>query len=182
MNDDIFIKRWYVIQAYTGFEDEVKKTIEQKAKEEGISDKFGEIIIPKIEVDKNKDGQPVGKLLKKYMPGYVFVEMHLDKISENLVKSIPRVAKFIGSGKNPVPIPLNEIEVIKQQMLSGEKVTKKKEVYRKGDTVKIIDGPFANFTGEINEINQEKRMVKVMVSIFGRQTSLELMFSQVEHT
>ncbi len=170
-------KKWYAVHTYSGYEEKVKIAIEDKIKKHGLQDKISNILLPSEKVVQLKKGtKKEGN--KKFYPGYILVEMELDDTSWHLIKNIPRVTGFIG-GTKPVALPDDEIEMIIKQQEKGP-VKEVKTHYEKGDSVKIIDGPFSNFNGYVDEIDLDHGRLKVMVSIFGRQTPVELDFYQVE--
>jgi len=170
-------KQWYVIHTMSGFEEKVKASIQERAKTKGLEDKISRILIPTEKIIEVK-GKKKKESEKKFYPGYILVEMELNEDTWHLVRTTQRVTGFIG-GKKPAPIPEEEVEMILQQLEKG-KAPQIKAHFEKGETVRITDGPFTNFTGFIDEVDSEHERVKVMVSIFGRQTPVELSFSQVE--
>ncbi len=170
-------KQWYVIHTMAGFEERVKASIEEKVKTKGLELKISRILIPTEKIVEIK-GKKKKEMEKKFYPGYILVEMELDEEVWHLVRTTQRVTGFIG-GKKPSPIPQEEIDMILQQLEKG-KAPQVKTHFERGETVKITDGPFANFTGIIDEVESEHERLRVMVSIFGRQTPVELAFSQVE--
>lgn len=170
-------KNWYAIHIYSGFEEKVKSSIEEKIKLKGLEDKITKILVPTEKVVELKDKKKK-KVEKKFYPGYILVEMELDDEAWYLIKNIPQVVGFIG-GIKPVPLIEEEIEVIFQQ-LEKEPAPLISSHFEKGKSVKIIDGPFSNFTGYIDELDMSHGRLRVMVSIFGRQTPVELSFAQVE--
>ncbi len=170
-------KQWYVIHTMAGFEEKVKSSIEERAKTKGLEDRISRILIPSERIIEVK-GKKKKEFDKKYYPGYILVEMDLDEETWHLVSTTQRVTGFIG-GKKPAPIPQEEVEMILQQLEKG-KTPQVKTHFEKGETVRITDGPFTNFTGYIDEVDSEHERVKVMVSIFGRQTPVELSFAQLE--
>ncbi|MGE0786208.1 MAG: transcription termination/antitermination protein NusG [Sandaracinaceae bacterium] len=173
-------KKWYVVQAYSGFEAKVKLSLEERIRQAGAEDQFGEILIPKENVTENR---PSGRRVtsRTFYPGYIFVNMELTDDTWHLVKDTPKVSGFVG-GRQPAPVPESEIEAITAQVAEGAARPKPKVVYEPGDHVRVIDGAFANFTGTIEEVNPDKQKVKVLVSIFGRATPVELDYGQVEKT
>ncbi len=173
----VMAKQWYVIHTMAGFEDKVKASIEERAKIKGLESKISRILIPTEKIIEVK-GKKKKEQDKKFYPGYILIEMELDDETWHLVGTTQRVTGFVG-GKKPTPIPEEEVEAILQQLERG-KSPQIKTHFEKGETVKIIEGPFANFNGYIDEVDSEHERVKVMVSIFGRQTPVELSFSQVE--
>ncbi len=170
-------KNWYVVHTYSGFEEKVKLSIEDKIESKGLQDKISKILIPTERVVELKGGKKK-ESDKKFYPGYILIEMELDDETWHLVKSTPRVTGFVG-GKNPVAIPQEEVEVIMQQVEKGP-VPQVKTQYQKGDNVRIIDGPFSNFNGFVEDVDADHGRLRVMVSIFGRQTPVELNFFQIE--
>jgi transcriptional antiterminator NusG len=170
-------KSWYVVHTYSTYEEKVKLSIEEKVESKGLKDKITKVLIPTERVVELRGGKK-RESDKKFYPGYLLVEMELDDETWHLVKSTPRVTGFVG-GKNPVEIPIEEIEVIMQQVEKGP-VSQVKTQFQKGDNVRIIDGPFSNFNGFVEEVDIDHGRLRVLVSIFGRQTPVELNFFQVE--
>lgn len=170
-------KNWYVVHTYSGFEDKVKLGIEDKAEKKGLQDRITRILVPSERVIELKAGKKK-ESDKKFYPGYILVEMSLDDETWHLVRSTPRVTGFVG-GTKPVALPEEEIEIILQQLEKGPS-TQIKTQFQKGESVRIIDGPFASFVGYIDEVDMDHGRLRVMVSIFGRQTPVELNFFQVE--
>ncbi len=170
-------KNWYVVHTYSGFEEKVKSSIQQRAKLKGLEDKISRILIPTERVIELRSGKKQERD-KKFYPGYILIEMELNDETWHLVRSIPRVTGFVG-GSRPVPLPEEEVEVIVQQIERAPQQPPKTQ-FEKGEKVRIIDGPFTNFNGVIDEIDLDHGRLKVMVSIFGRQTPVELNFYQVE--
>jgi transcriptional antiterminator NusG len=172
--------RWYVVQAYSGFEHQVKRSLEDRLARAGMQDKFGQILVPTEEVVEMRDGQK-RKSERKFFPGYVLVQMDLDDESWHLVKSVPKVLGFIGgSSDRPYPITDKEAEAILQRVQEGVNRPKPKVLYEAGEVVRITDGPFNEFEGTVEEVLYEKNRLRVEVRIFGRSTPVELEFSQVE--
>lgn len=181
-NPAINKKRWYVIQAYSGYEKRVKSQIEEKIKLEGLDHLFGKILVPTEEVVEMKAGQK-RKSERKFFPGYVLIQMEMDESAWQLVRRTPRVSGFIGgSGERPMPISNSESERILGALRIGADKTepKPRTTFQVGQVVRVLDGPFVDFTGVVEEINYEKSRLHVAVSIFGRSTPVELEFSQVE--
>jgi transcriptional antiterminator NusG len=170
-------KNWYVVHTYSGFEEKVKTSIEEKARMEGLEDKIARILIPTEKVIELK-GKKKKETDKKFYPGYILVEIELNDDTWYLIKNTMRVTGFVG-GTKPVPIPEQEVEVILQQMEKGPAPVIKSQ-FEKGENVRITDGPFSNFIGAVDEVDMDHGRLRVMVSIFGRQTPVELAFSQVE--
>ncbi|RJQ54766.1 MAG: transcription termination/antitermination factor NusG [Nitrospiraceae bacterium] len=172
-------KQWYVVHTYSGFEDKVKTSIKESAQRRGLSEKIDQILIPTEKVIELKAGKKK-ETMKKFYPGYILIEMELDDETWHLVSSTPRVTGFVGAEK-PTPLHPEEIDVIVQQIEKGP-TTQVKTQFDRGDSVRIIDGAFANFNGLVDEVDNIHNKLKVMVTIFGRQTPVELNFLQVEKT
>jgi transcriptional antiterminator NusG len=170
-------KNWYVVHTYSGFEEKVKISIEEKITAQSLQERISKILIPTERVVELKSGKKK-ESDKKFYPGYILVEMDLDDETWHLVKSTPRVTGFVG-GKRPVAIPEEEVEIIMQQLEKGP-VSQAKTQFQKGENVRIIDGPFTNFNGFVEDVDLDHGRLRVMVSIFGRQTPVELNFFQVE--
>ena len=170
-------KNWYVVHTYSGFEEKVKISLEEKIENRGLQDKITKILIPTERVVELKAGKKK-ESDKKFYPGYILVEMEMDDDTWHLVKSTPRVTGFVG-GKRPVPIPEEEVDIIIQQVEKGPAPQAKMQ-FQKGENVRIIDGPFSNFNGYVEDVDMDHGRLRVMVSIFGRQTPVELNFFQVE--
>jgi len=170
-------KNWYVVHTYSGFEEKVRLSIEEKIEALGLQERILKVLIPTERVVELRAGKKK-ESDKKFYPGYILVEMELDDETWHLIKNIPRVTGFVG-GKKPVPIPEEEVEIIMQQVEKGP-VPQVKTQYQKGDSVRIIDGPFSNFNGFVEDVDMDHGRLRVMVSIFGRQTPVELNFFQVE--
>lgn len=172
-------KEWYVVHTYSGFEEKVKLTIEDNVKRRGLDDKISQILIPTEKVVAVKSGKKK-ETTKKFYPGYILIEMELDEETWHLVSSTPRVTGFVG-GEKPTPLQPEEIDVIVQQIEKGPALPVKAQ-FDRGDAVRIIDGAFANFNGFVDDIDEDHNKLRVMVTIFGRQTPVELNFFQVEKT
>ena len=172
--------RWFVVQAFSGFEKRVKQSIQDYVERAGKQDCFGRILVPTEEVMEMKAGQKrISE--RKFFPGYVLVEMELTDDTWHLVKSVPKVAGFIGGSENrPMSITRKEAEEILQQMSDSVDQPKMKFTFAPGEIVRIIDGPFQDFNGTVEEANFEKAKLKISVTIFGRSTPVELSFTQVE--
>jgi transcriptional antiterminator NusG len=170
-------KNWYVVHTYSGFEEKVRLSIEEKVESLGIQERISKVLIPTERVVELRGGKKK-ESDKKFYPGYILVEMELDDETWHLVKSTPRVTGFVG-GKSPVPIPEEEVEIIMQQVERGP-VPQVKTQFQKGENVRITDGPFSNFNGFVEDVDLDHGRLRVMVSIFGRQTPVELNFFQVE--
>jgi transcriptional antiterminator NusG len=174
-------KRWYVVHAYSGYEKKVAISLKDRIALYKMEEKFGEVLVPTEEVVEMRSGQK-RKSERKFFPGYVLVQMELDDDTWHLVKETPRVMGFIG-GKADKPAPITEAEAdaILQRVQSGDK-PKPKTIFEPGEMVRVIDGPFNDFNGVVEEVNYEKSRLQVAVLIFGRSTPVELEFSQVEKT
>ena len=172
--------KWFVIHAYSGYENQVKKSLLERIEMQGMSDKFGKILIPTEEVVEMKDGQK-HKSERKFFPGYVLVQMEMDDETWHLVKQVPKVLGFIGgSSDRPAPITENEANRILQRVVDGVDKPQPKVMFESGELVRVIDGPFNDFSGVVEKVNYEKNRLQVAVQILGRSTPVELDFSQVE--
>jgi len=172
-------KRWYVIQAYSGYEAQVKRSLEERIHRLELEDKFGEILVPTEEVVEMKEGQK-RKSERKFFPGYVLVNMEMDDETWHIVNDLPRVLRFIGgTGDRPAPISEKEADQILQRVQEGVESPRPKVLFEPGEVVRVTDGPFNDFTGVVEEVNYEKSRLRVEVVIFGRSTPVELEFSQV---
>ncbi|MCI0670353.1 MAG: transcription termination/antitermination protein NusG [Myxococcaceae bacterium] len=176
-------KRWYVVQTYSGYENKAKQSLEERIRLESLQDEFGDILIPMEQVVEMKGGERKTSR-RKFFPSYIFVQMEMNDRTFHLVKNTPKVTGFPGAvGKEqPHPISDKEVERLTSQVAEGAVKPKPKVQFEEGDTVRVIDGPFANFNGSVEEVNAEKGRLKVLVSIFGRATPVELDFMQVEKT
>jgi transcriptional antiterminator NusG len=172
-------KKWYVIHTLTGQEEKVKIAIDSKLQEAALKDKVFQVLIPTEQVSEVKDGKKRISL-RKFFPGYLLVEMDLDDEIWYEIKNIPAVTGFIGSKAKPTPLLDSEVNLIIKQTEEKKEKPTPKVVFEKGDSVKIIEGPFVNFGGTVEEVNPDKGKVKVMVSIFGRATPVEMEYWQVE--
>lgn len=172
-------KQWYVIHTQTGFEDRVKTAIESKVKAGLVKDSISQVLIPIEQVSEIKAGKKKISQ-RKFFPGYILVEMELSDENWYLLKSIPGVTGFVGAGSRPIPLKLDEIETILKQTKDAREKPTPKVVFEKGENVRVTDGPFTNFNGVIEDANPAKGKIKVMISIFGRATPVELETWQVE--
>ncbi len=173
-------KRWYVVHAYSGFEKHVMRTLKERVKLHQMEDLFGEILVPTEEVVEIKNGQK-RRSERKFFPGYVLVQMEMNEDSWHLIKDTPRVLGFIGgTADKPAPITQKEADAILQRVQEGVDKPKPKTLFEPGEMVRVIDGPFADFNGVVEEVNYEKSRLQVAVMIFGRSTPVELEFGQVE--
>ena len=173
-------KRWYVVHAYSGFEKQVMRTLRERVALHEMEDRFGEILVPTEEVVEMREGKK-RKSERKFYPGYVLVQMEMDDATWHLVKNTPRVLGFIGGTKDkPAPITEKEAEAILRRVESGADKPKPKTLFEPGEIVRVVEGPFADFNGMVEEVDYDKSRVKVAVLIFGRSTPVELEFGQVE--
>ena len=172
--------RWYVVHAYSGFENQVKRYLHERIERLGMQDKFGEILVPMEEVVEMREGQKK-RSERKFFPGYVLVQMDMDDDSWHLVKDVPKVLGFIGGTTDkPAPIPDREADAILQRIQDGVDKPRPKVLFEPGEVVRVTDGPFNDFNGIVEEVNYEKSRMLVAVQIFGRSTPVELEFGQVE--
>lgn len=175
--DDGF--NWYIIHAYSGFENKVAESLKTRSQAFGFDDKIGQILIPTEDVVELRNGKKVTTKRLLY-PGYVLVQLKMDDALWHEIKNTPRVTGFVGGGNSPVPLTKEEVNgIINRQAVSAER-PRPKLTFEKNETVRIVDGPFTNFTGKVDEINSERNTLRVMVTIFGRSTPVELEFLQVE--
>jgi transcriptional antiterminator NusG len=172
-------KNWYIIHAYSGFEQKVAESLRTRAQAFGFAGRIGQILIPTEEVIELRNGKKVTSKRLLY-PGYVLVEMEMDDELWHAVKSTPRVTGFVGGGTKPVPLTADEVNSVLYRQASSQERPRPKMKFEKSETVKIIDGPFTNFSGRVDEVNTDRNTLRVMVTIFGRSTPVELDFLQVE--
>ncbi len=183
---ELATKKWYVVHTYSGFENKAKKSLEERIKLEGMSDWFGDILIPIETVQEMVKGEK-RTTKRKFFPGYILVQMSMDDRSWHLVKNTPKVTGFVGGTQTMEPdkipsITDPEVRRLTTQISEGTLKPKPKVQFEAGDGVRVVDGPFSNFNGTIEEVDANKGRVKVLVSIFGRATPVELDFMQVEKT
>ncbi len=172
--------RWYVVHAYSNFENKVKQSLEERIKREGLEQYFGKILVPTEEVVEMRMGQQ-RKSERKFFPGYVLVQMELNDQTWHLVRDVPRVLGFIGgTSERPAPISDQEADAILNRVEEGVKKPRPKVLFEVGEVVRVIDGPFKDFNGVVEEVNYEKNTLRISVLIFGRSTPVELGFDQVE--
>ncbi len=172
-------KKWFIIHTYSGFEQKVADSLRSRADAFNFADKIGNVLIPTEEVVEMRNGKKVISKRLLY-PGYVLVEMAMDDQLWHEVKNTPRVTGFVGGGNSPVPLTADEVnQILYRQERSADR-PRPKQTFEKGETVKIMDGPFASFSGKVDEVNPERDTLRVLVTIFGRSTPVELEFTQVE--
>jgi transcriptional antiterminator NusG len=177
--DESSTKKWYIIHTYSGFENKVHESLRTRAEAFGFADKIGQILIPTEEVVELRNGKKVTSKRLVY-PGYVMVEMEMNDALWHEIKNTPRVTGFVGGGNQPVPLSPEEVNAILYRQTTAAERPRPKMNFEKNDSVRIIDGPFANFSGKVDEVNTERGTLRVMVTIFGRATPVELEFLQVE--
>jgi transcriptional antiterminator NusG len=177
--DESSPKKWFIIHTYSGFENKVAESLRTRADAFGFADKIGQILIPTEEVVELRNGKKVSSKRLVY-PGYVLVEMEMNDQLWHEVKNTPRVTGFVGGGTSPVPLSADEVNQILYRQQSSAERPRPKMTFEKNDSVRIVDGPFANFSGKVDEVNAERGTLRVMVTIFGRATPVELEFLQVE--
>ena len=172
-------KRWYIVHAYSNFENKVAESIREQAKQRGLADLFDEILVPKEKVVEVRRGRKVDTE-RKFFPGYVLAKVELTDEAFHLIKNTPKVTGFLGAGDKPMPISEAEASRILHQVQEGIERPKPSVSFEVGEQVRVSDGPFASFNGTVEEVDEDRSRVKVAVSIFGRATPVELEFTQVE--
>ena len=177
--DESSPRKWFIIHTYSGFENKVAESLRTRSEAFGFADKIGQILIPTEEVVELRNGKKVTSKRLVY-PGYVLVEMEMNDELWHAVKNTPRVTGFVGGGNAPVPLSADEVNQILYRQASSAERPRPKMTFEKNDSVRIVDGPFANFSGKVDEVNPERGTLRVMVTIFGRATPVELEFLQVE--
>ena len=172
-------KKWYVVRTYSGHENKVKAYIENEVAQAGLTEMVGSVVVPSEKVFEVKDGKKKSKT-RTFFPGYILVEAILDKTTQHIILNTPSVISFVGPRNAPAPLQASEVRRLIGRIEERKEVEVIEVPFRVGDAVKVMEGPFNNFSGFVQEVNEEKMKVKVMVSIFGRKTPVELDFSQVE--
>ncbi len=172
-------KQWYIVHTYSGFEKKVKESLESRVAAFGLEEKIGQIMIPTEDVMEVRGGKKVVSP-RMFYPGYVLVEMEMDDYTWHVVRSTPRVTGFVGTGQTPTPLSEEEVHNILYRMTVSTDKPKPRVTFDRNDQVRIVDGPFANFTGVVEDVNSDRSTLKVSVTIFGRSTPVELDFGQVE--
>ena len=179
--DILMAKEWYIVHTYSGFEKKVAESLRQRVHAYGLQDQIGEVLIPTEDVVEMKGGKKVVSP-KRFFPGYVLVQMEMNDDTWHVVKNTPKVTGFVGAGQKPAPLTQEEVDQVIHQVTVAAEKPKPKYTFESGETVRIIDGPFSNFSGLVDEVNLDRNTLKVMVTIFGRSTPVELDFLQVEKT
>ena len=172
-------KQWFVVHTYSGFENKVAQAIESRAKIFGLSEMIGRVVVPTEKVREIRKSKKI-EIEQKFFPGYLLVEMELTDDTWHLVRSTPKVTGFVGSGNKRVGLSPDQVDEIVRNMEAGAEKPKPKSVFQRGDKVRVIDGPFVNFQGMVEDINPERGRMKVVVPVFGRPTPVELEYYQVE--
>jgi len=170
--------KWYIVHTYSGFEKAVKRSLKERINILKLNDYFGEIVVPTEQVVELRNGQKRTSS-RKFFPGYILVQMFLNEKTWHAVRNTPKVTGFVGGDKKPIPIPDREVEQIVQQMAAAVSKPKSKYHFEEGDEIKVIDGPFTNFKGVVEEVKSDKEKLKVLITVFGRQTPVSLDFIQV---
>ena len=170
--------KYYIVQAYSGYENKVRASLQERIRNNNLDQYFGEILVPSENVSATRAGKQRMET-RKFYPGYVFVQMEMNEMTWHMVKDTPKVTGFLGD-QNPTPVPQREIDTIKDQINKGSVQAKPKVNFDTNDQVKVVDGAFANFTGVVEEVRPERQKLKVLVTIFGRPTAVELGYNQVE--
>ena len=172
-------KKWYIVHTYSGFEKKVAESLQQRVQAYGLQGEIGEVLIPTEDVVEMRGGRKV-VTSKRFFPGYILVEMNMSDHAWHVVKNTPKVTGFVGAGAKPTPLSKDEVEQILTQVKTAAEKPKPKYMFEKGEQVRINEGPFTSFNGVVDEVNLDKNTLKVMVTIFGRSTPVELDFLQVE--
>jgi transcriptional antiterminator NusG len=176
---DVSTKQWYIVHTYSGFEKKVAESLAQRVQAYGLADEIGEILIPTEDVVEMRGGKKV-VTAKRFFPGYILVEMNMSDNAWHVVKNTPKVTGFVGMGTKPTPLTQEEVDRIINQVSVAAEKPKPKFQFQRGEQVRIIDGPFSNFQGVVDDVNNDRATLKVMVTIFGRATPVELDFLKVE--
>ena len=174
-------KRWYIVHAYSNFEKKVAESIREQSKQRGLDELFEQVLVPTEKVTEVRRGRKIDAE-RKFFPGYVLVKMKLTDEAFHLIKNTPKITGFVGNATKPPAVSEHEIARLTTQLSEGALKPKPKVEFEEGDNVRVVDGPFSNFNGTVEEVNPDKGRVRVLVSIFGRATPVELDFMQVEKT
>lgn len=170
---------WYVVHTYSGFEQRVKLTLEERVRTHNLGDRFGAILVPQETVVEVVKGQKKTST-RKFFPGYILVQMKLDDDTWHIVKDTPKVTGFVGDSHKPVPLSKQEVDTLIAQLEGGAQRPRPKATFEMGDSIRVVDGPFVDFNGTVDEVKPDKGKLRVLISIFGRNTPVELDFVQVE--
>ena len=176
---DVITKQWYIVHTYSGFENKVSESLQQRVQAYGLQQDIGEVLIPTEDVVEMRGGKKAVST-KRFFPGYILVEMNMSGDAWHVVKNTPKVTGFVGAGSKPTPLSKEEVDHIIQQVTVAAEQPKPKYTFDKGDQVRINEGPFTSFNGVVDDVNVDRNTLKVMVTIFGRATPVELDFLQVE--
>jgi len=176
---DVVTKQWYIVHTYSGFENKVAESLQQRVQAYGMETDIGEVLVPTEDVVEMRGGRRV-VTTKRFFPGYILVEMNMSDRAWHVVKNTPKVTGFVGAGAKPTPLTREEVDQILHQVTVAAEQPKPKYTFDKGDQVRINEGPFTSFNGVVDEVNVDRNTLKVMVTIFGRSTPVELDFLQVE--
>ncbi|HAB29596.1 MAG TPA: transcription termination/antitermination protein NusG [Gemmatimonadetes bacterium] len=176
---DVITKQWYIVHTYSGFENKVSESLQQRVNAYGLEAEIGDVLIPTEDVVEMRGGKRVVSS-KRFFPGYILVEMQMSDHAWHVVRNTPKVTGFVGAGSKPTPLTREEVDQILLQVTVAAEKPKPKYTFDKGDQVRINEGPFTSFNGVVDDVNLDKNTVKVMVTIFGRATPVELDFLQVE--
>jgi transcriptional antiterminator NusG len=176
---EVITKQWYIVHTYSGFEKKVSESLQQRVQAYGLQNEIGEVLIPTEDVVEMRGGKKV-VTSKRFFPGYILVEMHMSDDGWHVVKNTPKVTGFVGAGTKPTPLTREEVDQIIQQVTVAAEKPKPKYTFDRGDQVRINEGPFTSFNGVVDDVNIDRNTLKVMVTIFGRATPVELDFLQVE--
>ena len=176
---DVITKQWYIVHTYSGFENKVSESLQQRVNAYGLEAEIGDVLIPTEDVVEMRGGKRVVSS-KRFFPGYILVEMQMSDHAWHVVRNTPKVTGFVGAGSKPTPLTREEVDQILLQVTVAAEKPKPKYSFEKGDQVRINEGPFTSFNGSVDDVNLDRNTLKVMVTIFGRSTPVELDFLQVE--
>ena len=176
---DVIAKQWYIVHTYSGFENKVSESLQQRVQAYGLQQDIGDVLVPTEDVVEMRGGKKLVST-KRFFPGYILVEMNMSDDAWHVVKNTPKVTGFVGAGSKPTPLTKEEVDHILHQVTVAAEQPKPKYTFDKGDQVRINEGPFTSFNGVVDDVNVDRNTLKVMVTIFGRATPVELDFLQVE--